>query len=107
MIKQIVVAVITVVIAMIPAGYISAYSYSDHRYLEKVMYHITITSAHDLSTRERHLQLAACSMSALVQCQSECATERVLCETGHDDNLPCEPNYSTCLANCQDIADCK
>ena len=51
--------------------------------------------------------LMACDNGALAQCQGDCSSQRVTCETGHDDGLPCEANYTICMNNCLDIADCK
>ena len=48
----------------------------------------------------------ACDNNALTQCQDSCRDQWRLCTTGHDDGLPCDQNYNTCLSNCKDINNC-
>lgn len=48
----------------------------------------------------------ACDTDALARCQDDCSTQRLLCESGDDEHLPCDSNYSTCTTNCLDIAEC-
>ena len=48
----------------------------------------------------------ACDATVQSQCASDCQILRADCETGHDDSLPCEANYTTCASNCAVMAGC-
>ena len=48
----------------------------------------------------------ACDATLQSQCASDCQILRADCETGHDDSLPCETNYTTCASNCAVMAGC-
>ena len=48
----------------------------------------------------------SCDASVQSQCINDCQVIRSDCETGHEDNLPCEPNYTTCASNCAVMAGC-
>ncbi len=47
-----------------------------------------------------------CDTTVQAQCTYDCQILRADCETGHDDSLPCEANYSTCTSNCAVMAGC-
>ncbi len=47
-----------------------------------------------------------CSASTQTQCTNDCQMTRAECESGHDDSVPCEGNYTTCASNCSVIAGC-
>ena len=47
-----------------------------------------------------------CDATLQSQCASDCQILRADCETGHDDSLPCETNYTTCASNCAVMAGC-
>ena len=47
-----------------------------------------------------------CDATAQAQCANDCQVLRADCETGHDDSLPCEANYTTCASNCAVMAGC-
>lgn len=47
-----------------------------------------------------------CDAVAQTQCANDCQLQRSDCETGHDDSLPCEANYTTCASNCAVVAGC-
>ncbi len=47
-----------------------------------------------------------CDATLQSQCLGDCSAQRMECETGHDDSLPCEANYTTCTANCTVISGC-
>jgi len=93
-------------LSLLAVGEAEAMTYDPYRFVENMLSPKRMSHSHSLTPRNGYLLLVACDPTVLAQCQSDCGTQRVLCETGHDDNLPCEPDYSTCLANCQDIADC-
>ncbi|MEI6557626.1 MAG: hypothetical protein WCO00_04405 [Rhodospirillaceae bacterium] len=48
----------------------------------------------------------SCDAAAQSQCRYDCQILRTDCETGHDDSLPCEANYTTCASNCGVMAGC-
>jgi len=98
-------AFIAVLFLAVP-GRVDASSDINYQSLEALLTLHKAPHHQSLTLRDGAVIRMACDSGALDQCNSDCAAERLLCETGHDDGLPCEPNYSTCLLNCQDIAGC-
>ncbi len=47
-----------------------------------------------------------CDNDKAAQCNADCTSQFSLCDTGHNDELPCSDQYSTCQQNCRVLSGC-